>query len=1612
MDNIKKNIFVWIVILTIVNQFWGMPTYYFKQLTTKQGLSQSTILSMVQDHHGFMWFGTMDGLNRFDGYTIKVYRNEFNDSSGLKNNRITDLKVDDQGNLWIAHDLGIQVFNFETNQFKYFKHPQKTELMASQIELIDNDQLLVNTLDSLYLLDTRSGQYSSIKDLPFFPLKIKKIKNKIYLIGRDKISLWQNNKIKSYLDFHDEKLNLIDLIIEKGTIYLLADHQFLKYQLENNLQTDLTKKLIQGSRLNGLKFTEFIKSTTGKIWIGSTQGLFIYDPNNQSFKRISTAINSNLSSKNITKLYENDTRILWVGTFDRGINYLDIQHGSFCNILPEMRGKKVLSNRLVYALLPEEDDRIWVGTDDGLDLIDLKNNRAIHFTSENKIQLSNNRIRALLKDDKNHLWIGTYDGLNVLNLNNQTVKVFKPYPNLEKNVVIDIHALNDNQLLVGLKLSGLFLFDKRNNKFDMATLKDDSSNQSSWLFITDIKRDKWGKIYVATYGHGLLQYLPKENQLRPILLDNRCRYLYCVFPEDSNIIWLGTYGEGLFLFQPQKDVLINLSMKNGLPNNVVYGILKDKQNNYWVSTNKGLCLVNYEGGREPNLKVRRIFDYSDGLPDNEFNFGAYCETKKGWLYWGTVNGFTYFNPQNFKINKKPPKVFISGIKVNHQPLAQIFPSKKRESFWRRRQIHLENDQNTIEFDFTALHYTNPAKNVFAYRLVGFEEDWNYTSASHRVALYRQLKGGNYEFQVKAANADGIWSSDIATFDILIDKPYWQQTWFKIGLLFFVLAIGYIFHLLKTIRIRERNKLLNEFNRKLRMENEQKKQVMTSLKETLEKFKTIFENVPLGIFYVDANANLTEMNENFIKILGSSYEKLLGLNFFKDLKDEALKQAVRDALKGKTGYYEGKYITVTSNKVVPVRTVIRGIHSLDGEIVGAVGIVEDLTDIEFERLKESVIKNITQAVITTEDLESFYEIFHKELSKIINTKNLFVALYDSQRQIFTFPLMKDEMDDFDSVPAKGTLSYYVIQKGKSCLFTEKEMLALEEQGVIDRVGTPAKCWLGIPLKIENQIIGILVVQDYERDDAFTEETLKLLELLGSSLAASINQKQNRQKISLLTKGVAQSSLSLMIADRKGGLVYRDLQNNSDIFPESANLKEILKYRLEGDGSFIDRCIENGQKWNGEVIRKLSENQIRWEFLSINPVFNENNQITHFVVVIEDITESKKLKDQLQQAQKIESIGTLAGGIAHDFNNLLTVINGHAEIALLKLNQNKKIHSDIVSILHAGKRAANLTRQLLAFSRKQIYKAELLDINQTVQSMEKMLRRLIGEDIIIEIELAPNLPLIKADPSQLEQVLLNLVVNARDALREWDKRDHKKPKIIRIKTEKTIIDREAHLLDEPLGGTYIQISVSDTGIGMDEETKNRVFEPFFTTKEVGKGTGLGLSTVYGIVKQNKGFIEIESEPGQGTTFKIYWPVEMTEKPANKAEEDSEKIVSGKGKVLVVEDDESVREFIKDILEHSGYTVHYATNGQQAAEYLQELQSEKLDLVITDMIMPEMNGNELAELIQRTHPEAKILFISGYTDTNIIHEQLSKEGTLFLNKPFTIVELTQTVKKLLGE
>jgi PAS domain S-box-containing protein len=495
---------------------------------------------------------------------------------------------------------------------------------------------------------------------------------------------------------------------------------------------------------------------------------------------------------------------------------------------------------------------------------------------------------------------------------------------------------------------------------------------------------------------------------------------------------------------------------------------------------------------------------------------------------------------------------------------------------------------------------------------------------------------------------------------------------------------------------------------------------------------------------------------------------------------------------------------------------------------------------------------------------------------------------------------------------------------------------------------------------------------------------------------------------LAAAVDQTADSIVITDPQGNIQYVNpaFERISGYAEEEVRNQNprILKSGKTDPAVYKElwETISRGDVWVGRITNRRKDGTHFEERVTISAVYDESHKIINYIAVKQDISAFIQLEEQLRQSQKLEAIGQLAGGVAHDFNNLLTAINGYSSLTLRRLADEDPNKSYVEEIKKAGDRAANLTRQLLAFGRKQILQPLALNLNDVITDMNKMLRRLIGEDITLTAVLDPALSKIKADPGQVEQVLVNLVVNARDAMPQGGN--------LTIETANVELNQEDSARHIGVRtGSYVRMMVSDTGTGMSAETRARIFEPFFTTKEVGKGTGLGLSTVYGIVKQSGGNIWVYSEPGLGTTFKIYLPQFASEAKESKKAAMEEDAPGGMETILLVEDEDMVRAIAKKILEDAGYKVLEANGGNEAIRVCEDYQ-EPIQLLLTDVVMPGISGRETAERLTILRPGTRVLFMSGYTDEAIVHHGILDSDVEFVQKPFDPVTLAKKVRQVL--
>ena len=509
------------------------------------------------------------------------------------------------------------------------------------------------------------------------------------------------------------------------------------------------------------------------------------------------------------------------------------------------------------------------------------------------------------------------------------------------------------------------------------------------------------------------------------------------------------------------------------------------------------------------------------------------------------------------------------------------------------------------------------------------------------------------------------------------------------------------------------------------------------------------------------------------------------------------------------------------------------------------------------------------------------------------------------------------------------------------------------------------------------------------------------------------KKINEKLKIFSNVIEQATDMILITDKDQNIIY---VNPAFEKITGYTLKEIsgktplvLLDQAQNAQDLYDNILarlNRGQCWTGTTWSKRKNGEVFKSQAVIFPIKNDAGEIINYASIRRDVTYEEHLKEQVYQSQKLESLGKLTGGVAHDFNNLLTVINGFSKLGMELINKDHPLYNYLEQIYKAGERASHLTAQLLTFSRKQVMSPKKININQLFRETQKMLRRLISEDIELEFHLDENVQPIKADVTQIDQILMNLVVNARDAILEKERATEKKI-IVRTQQIEVTEEHTRRLLDlKP--GPHVLIQVSDTGVGMSNEVRNHIFEPFFTTKKDGKGTGLGLSTVYGIIKQNNAVIHVKSELGKGTTFSIYWPNYLQDD--DQQEENQEDVIKGKKQtILIVEDDENVRKLLGETLKKLNYSVVSASNGLEAVEYLIK-HKNKVDAIITDLVMPKMNGITFFEKIKQLGLDIPVLFSTGYADEHL--EKLVKDEykDKVIQKPYTAKNLAQKLAEVL--
>ena len=795
----------------------------------------------------------------------------------------------------------------------------------------------------------------------------------------------------------------------------------------------------------------------------------------------------------------------------------------------------------------------------------------------------------------------------------------------------------------------------------------------------------------------------------------------------------------------------------------------------------------------------------------------------------------------------------------------------------------------------------------------------------------------------------------------------------------------------------------------------------ALIESEKKFRSYIENAPDGIFLADEKGNYILVNDAACTLTGFTTEELLQ----KNIKDLVYSDDISRGLKHfrtvvEHGKASGEIRFVT--KSGQIKYFIVKAVKLDEK--NFLGFTVDITERKLmeEKLKSTYIKLESLwsiASMTDADIKTISDHILSSITKMTGSKYGFYGFINEDESVMTIHSWSGNAMKDCSITDKPSLFPVeeagiwgeAIRKRKPFILNDYNEYGEIKKGLPEGHVKITRM-LVVPFFFQGKITSVAAVAN--RHMPYTHEDITQITSFLSSIQAVVEHKKSEEFLSLIADILDEAPGSITVHDFTGSFIYA---NRKTFEIHGYNKEEFMALRVEDIDVPESKAMfeERAEKINryGEAsfdvchLRKdgtliplaIFARKITWK--NIPAILSIATDITERKAAEE---EKEKLRSQLIQAQKMESIGRLAGGVAHDFNNMLGIILGFTELALEDIEPEHSLYESLKGIEKAANRSADLTRQLLAFARKQTIAPRVLDINDTVSGMLKMVRRLIGEDINLIWMPGAKLWPVLIDPAQLDQIIANLCVNARDAIKGVGK--------ITILTENITFDTNLNVYNADFkAGEYVKISVIDDGCGMEKDVKEHLFEPFFTTKEIGKGTGLGLATVYGIVRQNNGFINVYSEPGMGSTFKIYLPRFYGKNIKASDVKKEGGIQKGSETILLVEDEHDMMNMIKIMLERLGYMVLTAGTPGEALK-IAENYSGTIHMLITDVVMPEMNGTDLAKKLLSVYGDIKCLFMSGYTSSVLTHTTIIEEGILFIEKPFTIRELAEKIRKAMEQ
>lgn len=791
-----------VIFLGVPERALGNEELVFHKITTKQGLSHSTVYSITQDHKGFIWIGTREGLNRYDSYGIKTYYAGSERSSSLSSSEITALLSGSNKVLYIGTSSGLDVYNYEKDLIQNLLfNGEKIGFIFSLYEAQDK-VLYIGSQKGLFALNNQGELKQIVKDVPVVAIN-QHTNNELWIATNRQIILIDRSGevIKYYPYLHKTKDKYLSAANNISCIFKDSNDEIWIGTRRNGVYRYISGKdtfepIIPTHRDNPVEVNlvrAISEDSKGDLWIGTESGLFIYDKGKKKFHHHTQSFeipSRGLNDKAIYCIYKSAENIMWLGTYFGGVNFMKPNESGFHKLVPD-GGEKLLSGKAVSQITEDKQGNLWIGTEDGgVSILNREKGTFQYLTHQvdDRNSISCNNVHAIHADGEDNIWIGTFlGGLNRFNLKDKKNTFYKRNPedslSLSNDYVYSVLKDSRGTLWVGTQ-NGLNVYHYEQDNFSRF-----KPTFFSGKFIYDILEDHQGNLWFCTRNSGIFFYDVKEDKVIRYNKNNTGKDLssnkiICAYEDSANRIWFGSLNGGLIRYDRSNNKFIAINQKDGLPNNNIYGILEDNSHNLWISSNKGLSRYN------PATQEVYNFNFSHGIADKQFNFKSSYKDKNGWMYFGTVNGLYYFHPDSLTFNEVPPRVHFADLKLFNKSVEVREGGILSSHIDEAKEIVLEYRQNVITFEFVATNFFSPGNSMFSYYMEGFEDGWN-NAGNKRTATYTNLSPGNYTFHVKAANNNGVWS-DEKQIRLSVLPPFWLTGW-AIGLYaLFLLTLIYLY----------------------------------------------------------------------------------------------------------------------------------------------------------------------------------------------------------------------------------------------------------------------------------------------------------------------------------------------------------------------------------------------------------------------------------------------------------------------------------------------------------------------------------------------------------------------------------------------------------------------------------------------------------------------------------------------------------------------------------------------------------------------------------------------------------------------------------------------------